>query len=336
MIFENYDLKPHNTFGIEARVRRFALVRDEREAVRLIASGIAADGPLMIMGGGSNLLFINDFEGTIIHPLITGIETGKKTGKEVAVTVGAGVIWDEFVGWAVAKGLGGTENLSLIPGMTGASAVQNIGAYGTEAADIVEAVHTINIGSGKREFFTCGECGFGYRQSIFKNEIRGRNLVTAVSFRLSTEYKPNLSYGSLLAEVEKRGMPSLENIREAVIEIRRSKLPDPSETGNAGSFFKNPVVAQALAAHLLGEYPSMPVYPAESGYRKLAAGWLIEQCGWKGYRKGDAGVHDRQALVLVNHGKATGAEIFALSEEIRESVESRFGVILEREVEVVR
>jgi len=219
--------------------------------------------------------------------------------------------------------------------MTGASAVQNIGAYGAEAADIIEAVHTISMVSGKKLTLTGKDCNFGYRQSIFKNELKGTNLITKVTFRLTTGSKPNLSYGNLQAEVEKRGKPSLSTIRQAVIEIRRSKLPEPAETGNAGSFFKNPVVSAAKAELLMQEYPSIPLYPAGEGYTKIAAGWMIEQCGWKGYRKGDAGVHDRQALVLVNHGNATGADIFNLSEEIRASVEKRFSVALEREVEVI-
>ena len=206
---------------------------------------------------------------------------------------------------------------------------------GAEAAEIIEAVHTIRIDTGKKEIFTGPECNFGYRQSIFKTELKGVCLITAISFRLSTCHRLNLSYGTLQAEVEKRGNPSLATIREAVIETRRSKLPDPAETGNAGSFFKNPVVPETLATVLHNEYPSMPHYQAGEGFSKLAAGWLIEQCGWKGYRRGDAGVHDRQALVLVNHGNATGAEIFALSEEIRSSVEKRFNVTLEREAEVI-
>ncbi|MFO7573842.1 MAG: UDP-N-acetylmuramate dehydrogenase [Bacteroidales bacterium] len=206
---------------------------------------------------------------------------------------------------------------------------------GAETAEIIEAVHTISIDSGKKEIFTRPECDFGYRQSIFKTDLKGRNLITKITFRLTREHKPNLSYGNLQTEVEKRGKPSLATIREAVIEIRRSKLPDPAETGNAGSFFKNPVVPEAKAELLLKESPSIPVYPAGEGFRKLAAGWLIEQCGWKGYRKGDAGVHDRQALVLVNYGNATGAEIFDLSEEIKANVEKRFGVTLEREVKVI-
>jgi len=335
MISENHDLKQHNTFGISAKAARFATIRTEQEAIRLISSGITSNGPILILGGGSNLLFTRDFEGFIIHPHITGIESNKNTGNKLIATAGAGVVWDDFVAWAVSNGLGGTENLSLIPGMTGASAVQNIGAYGAEAAEIIEAVHTIRIDSGKKEIFTARECNFGYRQSIFKTDLKGRNLITKIAFRLTREHKPNLSYGNLQAEVEKRGKPSMESIREAVIEIRRAKLPDHSVTGNAGSFFKNPVVPEAEANLLLKETPSIPLYPAGEGFKKLAAGWLIEQCGWKGYRKGDAGVHDKQALVLVNHGNATGEEIFELSEEIRASVNNRFGVTLEREVEVI-
>lgn len=335
MISENHELKPHNTFAIAAKASRFATIKTEKEAIKLISSGRTSNDAVLILGGGSNLLFTRNYEGLIVHPLITGIKTDRTVDNNVVVTVGAGVVWDDFVAWAVSTGLGGTENLSLIPGMTGASAVQNIGAYGAEAADIIEAVHTVRIDSGKKEIFTRPECNFGYRQSIFKSELKGRNLITGVTFRLSTDHKQNLSYGNLQTEVEKRGKPSLSTIREAVIEIRRSKLPDHTVIGNAGSFFKNPVVPEAMALRMQQDSPPMPLYPAGEGFKKLAAGWLIEQCGWKGYRKGDAGVHDKQALVLVNHGNATGEEILELSEEIRVSVNSRFGVTLEREVEVI-
>lgn len=335
MVTSNFSLKRFNTFGLDVKARLFALPSSEQEIQAIISSGITRENQSLAIGIGSNLLFISNFDGIAIHPAIKGIATGKAKGGKIPVTVGAGVLWDDFVGWAVSNGLGGTENLSLIPGTTGASAVQNIGAYGAEVALLIDSVYAIDLSTGKRENFSAAECSFGYRMSIFKKELKGKVIITSVTFSLLTEPAFNLSYGNLQSETEKLGDITLGNIRKAVMDIRSSKLPDPSLTGNAGSFFKNPVVPSELALRIKESHPSMPVYSAGKGMTKLAAGWLIEQCGWKGYRKGDAGVHDKQALVLVNYGTATGREILSLSELIRESVELRFGVNLEREVEVI-
>jgi UDP-N-acetylmuramate dehydrogenase len=335
MISENQDLKPYNTFGISATAGLFAAPASKTGIHSLISSGILAGQRTFILGGGSNVLFTNDFDGIILHPVLMGIETGKTRGQAVRVTVGAGVVWDDFVNWAVSNSLTGTENLSLIPGSTGASAVQNIGAYGTEASEIIETVNGIDIKTGKEQSFKNRQCLFGYRESIFKGELKGRFVITSVTFLLKRQSPFNLSYGNLKEEVEKLGAINPANIRTAIISIRRSKLPDPEITGNAGSFFKNPLVTPGIAENIRKKHPTMPFYPAGTGAVKLAAGWLIEQCGWKGYRNGDAGVHDKQALVLVNHGNATGVEILKISEDIRASVAEKFGVILEPEVEII-
>ena len=255
--------------------------------------------------------------------------------ENVTISAGAGVIWDKLAEWTVNKGFGGLENLSLIPGKVGATPVQNIGAYGAEIKDTIVKVNTVSLEDGSLRIFSNKECKFSYRNSIFKNSEKGKYLVTRVYYRLTTRQLIDLSYGSLEEEVNKLGAKTLKNVRQAVINIRRSKLPDPEKIGNAGSFFKNPVVPNSVADNLRTEFPQMPVYRDKPGYSKLASGWLIDQCGWRGRRIGDAGVHDKQALVLINYGKATGIEIFNLSEEIRNSVFEKFGIDLEREVEMI-
>jgi UDP-N-acetylmuramate dehydrogenase len=289
----------------------------------------------MIMGGGSNLLFIGDYHGTIIHPEMDDISLEGKKGNDIIVSAGAGVIWDKLVESTVSKGLGGLENLSLIPGQVGAAPVQNIGAYGAEVKNVIEKVRAISLEDGSVTEFRNEECRFGYRDSIFKGELKGKYLITRVYFRLSTKPKLCLGYGSLKEEVNKLGPMSLGNVRKIVINTRQNKLPDPEQISNAGSFFKNPVVKDSLAEDLRVKYPKIPAFRDNSGGVKLAAGWLIEQCGWKGKRNGDAGVHDKQALVIVNHGNATGMELFELSEQIRKTVADKFGILLEREVEII-
>lgn len=335
MISRNIDLKKYNTFGFSANAASFAAPLSVKELQTLIHSGATRDNKTLTLGGGSNMLFTGDFDGFIIHPLIGGIDAKRVNDEKVIVTAGAGVIWDDLVAWAVKNGFGGTENLSLIPGHTGAVAVQNIGAYGVEAADIIERVTCIDILTGEEHAFSCAECRFGYRDSIFKSELKGKYIITEVSFKLSLKFKPNLGYGALREEVLRLGPETLENTRAAVINIRRSKLPDPLLIGNAGSFFKNPVVPETVAANLKTNFPKTPCYDAGNGLVKVAAGWLIEQCGWKGFRRGDAGVYEKQALVLVNYGNATGKQIVDIASEISESVQNRFGISLEREVEVI-
>jgi UDP-N-acetylmuramate dehydrogenase len=335
MISRNYSLKGHNTFGFSVKAAMFAAPGTVEEVISIVRSGILRDHDRLILGGGSNILFTRDFDGIILHPVIKGIEATRVNENSVIVTAGAGVEWDDLAGWSVSHGFGGTENLSLIPGHTGAVAVQNIGAYGVEAAEIIDKVYCVDIENGERVIFSNHECRFGYRDSIFKGEMKGRYIVTSVDFSLTLRHNFNTQYGALNEEVNRLGGVTLENIRSAVINIRRSKLPDPEVTGNAGSFFKNPVIPEHVAAEIKRTNPQAPCFDAGEGLTKLAAGWLIDQCGWKGYRKGDAGVYDKQALVLVNHGNATGEMIAELAEEIAASVSERFGINLEREVEIV-
>lgn len=332
---KDISLKSYNTFGLEYRAGCLITLEDEQEASHLFSSGRSLKLPLLVLGGGSNLLFTGDFKGTLIQPAFGGINIEEILGDNVVISAGAGLNWDKLVSWTVENGLYGLENLSLIPGNVGASPVQNIGAYGTEIKDIIEKVETISINDGSARNFTKDECEFGYRYSVFKGKHKGKYLVTKVFFRLSKSPYLNLGYGQIKEEIKKLGTETLAHTRQAVINIRRKKLPDPAVTGNAGSFFKNPVLAEMEASYLRQRYPVMPLYPDRKGMVKIPAGWLIEQCGWKGKRHGDAGVHENQALVIVNYGNATGDEIFKLSELIMNSVHDKFGIALEREVEVI-
>jgi UDP-N-acetylmuramate dehydrogenase len=337
MIYENSSLKKYNTFGLNYKADYLIHIGSEDQAASIFNGSLPCLRPVMVLGGGSNILFTSDFKGTILYPEIEGIkiEENESSHGYVIVSAGAGVNWDAFVEWTVNNDFGGLENLSLIPGKVGATPIQNIGAYGVEVKDLITQVRSISTDDGALRIFTNSECEFGYRNSIFKNALKGKYLVTRVSFKLTSNTVLNLSYGSLKDEVGKLGVVNLKNVRQAVINIRQSKLPDPEIIGNAGSFFKNPVVESSIAIKLKKTFPSMPSYPDSEGYMKLASGWLIDQCGWKGIRRGDAGVHDKQALVLVNYGNATGKEIYDLSEEIRESVFNKFGIWLEREVEII-
>jgi UDP-N-acetylmuramate dehydrogenase len=337
MNYKNIPLKKYNTFGLDYIAEYMIRVKTEKEAIALFKGSAAWKKPHLILGSGSNILFTSDFKGTILYPEIKGIkiEEQEPDNRNVIVSAGAGVNWDDFVAWSVNKGFGGIENLSLIPGKVGATPVQNIGAYGVEVNDRIVKVKTININDGSIRVFNNHECEFGYRNSIFKNREKGKYLVTRVYYKLAINPLLNLSYESLKEEVNKLGAETLINVRQGVINIRKSKLPDPEIIGNAGSFFKNPVVESCVALNLINEFPDIPVYKDREGYMKLASGWLIERCGWKGERRGDAGVHNKQALVLINYGNATGKEIYNLSEEIRKSVHVKFGIDLEREVEIV-
>jgi len=335
MILKNVSLKKYNTFGLDYNSENLITIGTEEEALHLLKKSGKLKEPLFILGGGSNILFTKDFAGTIIHPEIGGIEIEDQKDNRVIVSCGAGIMWDTFVEWAVTHDLGGIENLSLIPGTVGATPVQNIGAYGVEVKETIQKVRCISLLSGTIEEFSNGDCMFGYRESIFKNELKGKFLITRVYYELSIRHEFRTGYGSIADEVGKRGTVSLGTIREAVINIRRAKLPDPELLGNAGSFFKNPVISTDKAGILKNKYPHMPQYSDPSGGTKVAAGWLIEQCGWKGKRIGDAGVHDKQALVLVNYGKATGEQVSELSEMIRQSVSDKFGIELRCEVEVL-
>ncbi|MEL7588915.1 MAG: UDP-N-acetylmuramate dehydrogenase [Prolixibacteraceae bacterium] len=333
---KNFSLQKYNTFGLNARSRYYFEFTEEEDLPAFLCRFEEWPGsPLLFLGGGSNLLFRGDFEGLVLHVSIPGIKMLREDDRHVWLEAGAGETWDNFVLWCVNAGYSGVENLSLIPGNVGAAPVQNIGAYGIEVRESVSLVKGFDLKSFEFLEIPAESCEFSYRDSIFKRRLKGRFIVTSVVFKLNKFAAFKLSYGDLKEEVEKLGGVNLSHVREAVIAIRRRKLPDPEILGNAGSFFKNPLVQQDQAEELKAAFPSLPVYPAGDGYAKLAAGWLIEQCGWKGYRMGDAGVHEKQALVLVNYGHATGEQLLELSRRIRESVRGRFSVDLEPEVMLI-
>ncbi|MFV0592868.1 MAG: UDP-N-acetylmuramate dehydrogenase [Draconibacterium sp.] len=334
--FENYSLKDHNTFGIDVKAKYFFEFTEVQDlAVFFHDNKSWRDEKLIVLGEGSNILFLSDFDGLVIHPMVPGIKTVNEDRNNYWLEVGAGEIWDEFVEFCVSYNLGGVENLSLIPGTVGAAPVQNIGAYGQEVCAVVEKVIGYDLEKQMPGEYSVDECRFAYRNSIFKNYLKNRFIITSVVFRLEKFPEFKLSYGDIEAKVKEKGAVTLQTIREAVIEIRSSKLPDVKELGNAGSFFKNPVVEASLAESLKAAYKTLPVYPAGEGKAKLAAGWLIEQAGWKGVREGNVGIHEKQALVLVNYGNASGKEVWDFSEKIKQSVQEKFGVELEREVNCV-
>jgi UDP-N-acetylmuramate dehydrogenase len=335
MIYENISLKKYNTFGLNVRADRLVSFKLEENAVRFFRQNREILQNTLVLGGGSNVLFIDDFHGTIIHPAMDEIALEEKKSDYARISAGAGLVWDRLVEITVNYGFGGLENLSLIPGLVGAAPVQNIGAYGAEVKDAVEKVRAIDLKTGEVREFTNEECRFSYRDSIFKQDVKGRYFITKVYFKLSTKPRLSLEYGMLQEELNKLGANSLSNVRKAVISIRQGKLPDPAVIGNAGSFFKNPFVDETFIEKLKVKYPRLPVFRESSGAVKLAAGWLIEQCGWKGKRVGETGIHEKQALVLINYGNATGKEIYRLSEEIKKSVFEKFGINLIREVEIV-
>ena len=330
-IRDNCSLADRNTFGMDVRADRlidWATTDELKNALPDI------EKPVLMIGGGSNLLFMGDFKGTVLHSTITSIDIIDSTDDLVYVKVGAGVVWDDFVAWCTVNGLWGVENLSAIPGEVGASAVQNIGAYGAEAKDVIDTVQTICLTDGTERDFSKAECRYGYRQSIFKNELKGQYAVAYVIYALSKVPQPKLGYGALEQEVERLGGPTLANIRQAVISIRDSKLPDPKVLGNAGSFFMNPVVTEQEFNIIRSNYPDVPSYPAPGGI-KVPAGWLIEKTGWKGRSLGPAAVYDKQALVLVNKGGATGADVRHLADTIIADVKRKFGITLSTEVNYI-
>lgn len=331
--FHAVDLCPRNSFHVAQRAARLVEFETAEDLQQLFAGGIPARW--MVLSGGNNILFTQDYDGLLLTPVSQRIEPLRDDGGSVCVRVDAGVEWDDLVAWAVERGLWGIENLSLIPGKAGAAPVQNIGAYGREAGDVIERVEMYCVESGAMLTLDRAHCGFGYRDSVFKRELRGRVVITAIEVRLSRTPQPHLGYGDVEREVEARGGATLRNIREAVCAIRRAKLPDTAVMGNAGSFFKNPVVERSTAEKLRAEYPDLPCYPTPDGAQvKLAAGWLIDRAGMKGYRTGCVGVHDRQALVLVNTGGATGGEVLALARTVQAKVREHFGVEIDTEVNI--
>ncbi|MEL5895985.1 UDP-N-acetylmuramate dehydrogenase [Bacteroides sp. GD17] len=326
-------MKIPNTFGIDVAAANYLEYGSEEELRELIAAG-SIIVPYLHIGGGSNLLFIKDYEGTVLHSCIGGVEVTEEDEEKVSVRVGAGVVWDDFVAYCVEQGWYGVENLSLIPGEVGASAVQNIGAYGVEVKDLITSVETLNI-RGEKHVYRKDECGYAYRRSIFKQPDMKSVFVTYVNFCLSKEEHYTLDYGTIRQEMAKHPVTDLKTLRRVIIEIRESKLPDPKVLGNAGSFFMNPIVPRAQFEALQREYPGMPHYDMGTDRVKIPAGWMIEQCGWKGKSLGPAAVHDKQALVLVNLGGATGADIVALSDAVRASVRSKFGIDISPEVNFI-
>ncbi|WP_285009409.1 UDP-N-acetylmuramate dehydrogenase [Pedobacter faecalis] len=336
VIEENKSLKPYNTFRVDVLAKQFTEVFTEDDLLSLYQSG-AFHQPYLILGGGSNMLFTKNFDGLVIKISIPGIEA-EVSGTDVKLQAGAGVVWNDLVSYSVARGYAGLENLSLIPGTVGASPVQNIGAYGVELKDVFENCKVFNTHTGEFEQFAAGDCQFDYRHSIFKEPSKkGKYIITQVGFRLSTQAEINTRYGVIEEELKKRHIsnPGIADVSAVVSSIRVSKLPDPSTIGNAGSFFKNPIVSRETADALTGRFPDAVRYPVANGDVKLAAGWLIEQCGFKGMVDGNTGTWKNQALVLVNHGGATGQEVYTFSERIIKEVDAKFGVKLEREVNIL-
>ncbi len=333
--FHRINLRDRNSFHVVQHAERlveFDTAEDLRELF-----GARRPEKWMVLAGGNNILFTRDYDGLLLTPKGADIRILAEEGDRVRVRAEAGVEWDDLVAWAVGHDLWGLENLSLIPGKVGAAPVQNIGAYGAEAKDCLESVECFCVDTLNTLVLARGHCGFGYRESVFKRALKGRVIILAVTFSLSRTPHPELGYGDVIREVEARGGATLKNIREAICSIRRSKLPDTAVLGNAGSFFKNPVVDRSVAERLQAESPDMPLYPSAEGPGrvKLAAGWLIDRCGLKGYRQGRVGVHEKQALVLVNRGGATGSEVIELARHVQRTVKERFGVEIDTEVNIV-
>ena len=339
MIIRNVSLKPLNSFGIDVSAKLLAAFSSADELESLINDPmIAREENKLVLGGGSNILFTRDYDGAVLKNNIKGIEIVKEDQHHIWVRTGAGENWHEFVLYCIKNNFAGVENLSLIPGCNGASPMQNIGAYGVEIKDVFHSLEAFHITDKSNITFSNNDCEFGYRDSVFKGKFKNQFVITHVTFRLRKEPKFNTSYGAIEQELEAMGVKelSIKAISDAVIRIRKSKLPDPVVIGNAGSFFKNPTIGIQQFMALRDQYPALPGYEIQEQHAyKIPAGWLIEQSGWKGYKNGDAGVHPKQALVLVNYGNATGIEIFNLSTQVKESVIEKFGIDLEREVNVV-
>ena len=336
-IQEHYNIQPLNTFGIKVDAKFFTEVASIQEMKEAIEYSERFELPILILGGGSNLLFIQDYNGFVIKINLKGISLLREDNRHIYVKASAGENWDDFVNYCCDAAYYGLENLSLIPGNVGASPIQNIGAYGVELKDHFYELEFYDFATGKIRNYNNSDCNFGYRNSIFKSKLKQKGVVLSVTFKLDKNPKFKTGYGAIKEELDRMEVINLtaKDIRNAVINIRRSKLPDPDEIGNAGSFFKNPVVTNKKYKKLFSQFPNLVSFKQHDGTFKLAAGWLIDQCGWKGYRKGDAGVHKNQALVLVNYGNASGSEIVKLSEEIMHSVNEKFGVELEGEVNMV-
>ena len=333
-IQENISLKKYNTFGIDVNAERFISISSVYELQELLKQ----EKDLFLLSGGSNMLLTKDIKNLVVHLNIKGISIDREHDNSVHLTVNAGENWHDFVLWAIEQGYGGIENLSLIPGNVGTCPIQNIGAYGVEVKDTITKVEAIEIATNKLVSFSNEECAFGYRNSIFKHNAKGKYIITSVCFELSKDnHKLNTSYGAIEKELTDQNItnPTIKDVSNAVIAIRQSKLPDPKEIGNSGSFFKNPVISIELFNELKNKYPAIPSYPVSDSEIKVPAGWLIEQSGFKGKRFGDYGVHEKQALVLVNYGDASGEEIFKLAQKIQQTIKENFKIDLEIEVNVI-
>ncbi len=333
-ILKDHSLQAYNTFGLDAKAKQFAAIKSARTISTFLKGNKEA---LFILGGGSNMLLTNNIEALVLKNEIKGIEIIREFKNQVHVAVGGGENWHQFVLWAIRKKLGGIENLSLIPGTVGASPIQNIGAYGVELKDVFVKLEAIDLSTGKKKVYFKNDCQFGYRDSIFKKKLKGKVLISKVVFRLSKNPKINVSYGAIQSILKEKKIkkPSIKNVSDAVIQIRSSKLPDPKVLGNAGSFFKNPEISKRKFKNLQQQFPNIVFYDLPSGKVKIPAGWLIEQCGWKGKKIGNTGSHAQQALVIVNYGNATGSEIKAHAERVIESVKNKFNIALTPEVNII-
>lgn len=333
----NKSLKSLNTFAIDAKSRYYAEFHSVDELRDLIETRNQHSFPLIVLGGGSNILFTKDYDGLVLKNELKGIQIVKEDDRHIYIKAMAGENWHQFVMYCIDQNLAGIENLSLIPGNVGASPMQNIGAYGVEIKDVFHELEAFDKEDKVIRMFTNNDCEFGYRESVFKNRLKDRFIILSVTYRLNWEPQFNISYGAIKQELDNMNVKdlSIKAISQAVINIRSSKLPDPKQIGNAGSFFKNPTISISQYKSLIKEWPSMPSYPVNEEIIKVPAGWLIEQCGWKGYRNGDAGCYPKQALVLVNYGNSSGQQILHLSEQIIESVQSKFHIKLEREVNII-
>lgn len=333
---QNKSLKDLNTFGVESQAEWFVEARTVDEIRSCLAA--SKDKPLMILGGGSNLLLTQDIKGVVLKINLKGISVIRASSHDVLIEVQAGEIWHDVVEYCLEHDFGGIENLALIPGQMGTAPIQNIGAYGVELKDVLDSCLVLNRKTGAKQKFTRDQCSFGYRESVFKNEFKNQFIILSVRLRLTKgQHALKLDYGSIREVLDKKGIkqPKIQHVAEAVIAIRQSKLPNPAELGNCGSFFKNPIVTPAKANELRGQYPDLPSYDVDHGYTKIPAGWLIERAGFKGLRRGDAGVHKKQALVLVNYGRATGLEISHLAREIQDKIQEIFGIELTPEVNII-
>jgi len=333
-----FSLRAFNTFGIEASASQFVEISSVEQYITLRHSSEFSHLPHLFLGGGSNVLLTKNQEALVVKISIPGISILKEDADFVWVKGGAGVVWDEFVQYTVDQGWSGLENLSLIPGTVGAAPMQNIGAYGVEIKDTFDSLEALNLRTLEVEVFDAKACAFGYRESFFKRAGKGHYLISSVTFKLAKKPSVKTSYGAIQEVLAAKGIsqPSIREVADAVVEIRKSKLPDPKEIGNSGSFFKNPTVSASEAARIITQNPGIPHYPVDGSTDvKFPAGWFIEKAGWKGFRRGDAGVHAKQALVLVNYGEAKGEDILALSEEIKQSIKDTFGVSLETEVNIL-